>query len=105
LIKTTALRGDKPGLGPAAEILSLRRQSKYSKKGDPGVAAPAGFPFVQYKKWEGPKLACGSDKRSFFFHFLYRTNGVYTWELRKNKIKSNNNVNTASNHIANSVYP
>ncbi|PXX42405.1 hypothetical protein DFR42_10563 [Undibacterium pigrum] len=55
LTKTLALRGYRPGLGPAAEILSLRRQSKYSKKGDPGVAAPSGYPFMQYKKWEMPE--------------------------------------------------
>ncbi|MES2041656.1 MAG: hypothetical protein V4495_27890 [Pseudomonadota bacterium] len=42
MIKTIALCGTKPGLGPAAEILSLRRQRKNSKKGDPGVVAPAG---------------------------------------------------------------
>ena len=42
LNKAIALRGCKPGLGPAAEILSLRRQRKNSKKGDPGVAPPKG---------------------------------------------------------------
>jgi|GEM_PF-2978167 len=49
---------------------------------------------MQYKKWEGPKLAA-LKQRSFFFHFLYSTNGAYTWELPKStatatlKVKSN----------------
>ncbi|BBB61739.1 hypothetical protein UNDKW_3466 [Undibacterium sp. KW1] len=72
----------------------MLRQEKEAKEGDPGIAAPAGFPFVQYKKWEGPKLACGSNKRPFFFHFLYCTNGVDTWELRKVKTNPNCDVTT-----------
>jgi len=50
LNKTIALRGCKPGFGPAAEILSLRRQRKNSKKGDPGVAAPKGVPICAVQK-------------------------------------------------------
>jgi hypothetical protein len=50
LIKTFALRGYKPGLGPAAEILSLRRQRTYSKKGAPGVVAPCGVPICAVQK-------------------------------------------------------
>jgi len=36
-------------------------------------------------------------QRSFFFHFLYYTNGVDTWELQKvkNNYKIKNNPNTA----------
>ncbi|MES2039298.1 MAG: hypothetical protein V4495_15815, partial [Pseudomonadota bacterium] len=67
------------------EILSLRRQRTYSKKGDPGIVAPAGFPFVQYKKWESPKTRLRLKHRPFFFHFLYNTNGVDTWERQKSK--------------------
>ncbi|BBB69929.1 hypothetical protein UNDYM_5676 [Undibacterium sp. YM2] len=67
------------------------------QKGDPGVAAPTGFPFVRYKKWEDPKLA-PLKQRLFFFHFLYRTNGVYTWELQKVKINCN------CNHHPNSIF-
>jgi hypothetical protein len=53
---------------------------------------------MQYKKWEGPKLAT-LRQRSFFFHFLYSTNGVDTWERQKSKAKVNNNpnVNTTAN--------
>ncbi len=68
LIKAIALRGYKPGLGPAAEILSLRRQRKNSKKGDPGAAAPTGFPFAQYKKWESPKTRYAQTS-AFLFPF------------------------------------
>jgi len=32
-------------------------------------------------------------QRLFLIHFLYRTNGGYTWELRKVKIKRNSNPN------------
>ncbi len=43
---------------------------------------------MQYKKWEGPKLA-PLKQRSFLIHFLYRTNGDYTWELQKSKTTAN----------------
>ncbi|MFZ6767846.1 hypothetical protein ACO0LM_12260 [Undibacterium sp. Di26W] len=38
LVTTIALRGYKPGLGPAAEFLSLLRQRTESKKGDRRLA-------------------------------------------------------------------
>ncbi|MFZ6746834.1 hypothetical protein ACO0LC_26715 [Undibacterium sp. JH2W] len=69
-------------------LFYTRRQERYAKEGDPGVAAPAGFPFVQYKKWEDPKLA-SLRQRLFLIHFLCCTNGSYTWEQLK--IKSNRN--------------
>jgi len=85
------------GGSPAATPFSCIRQEKEAKEGDPGIAAPAGFPFVQYKKWEDPKLA-SLRQRLFFFHFLYRTNGVDTWELQKSKATPNvkSNITTAN---------
>ncbi|WP_162061223.1 hypothetical protein [Undibacterium sp. KW1] len=85
LNKTIALRGHKPGFGPAAEILSLRRQRKNSKKGDPGVAAPKGVPICAIQKMGRPETRLRLKQRSFLIHFLYRTNGGYTWELQKSK--------------------
>ncbi|MBC3907834.1 hypothetical protein [Undibacterium umbellatum] len=71
---------------------------------------------MKYKKWEGPKLACGLafrnmrlqahvvtqaaaccpkpllhlKQRSFFFHFLYCTNGVDTWGTAESQKQSQN---------------
>ncbi|PXX44991.1 hypothetical protein DFR42_102203 [Undibacterium pigrum] len=42
---------------------------------------------MQYKKWEDPKLA-SLKQRLFLIHFLYCTNGAYTWELRRSKTTS-----------------
>ncbi|WP_170133514.1 hypothetical protein [Undibacterium pigrum] len=46
---------------PAATHLFVSPK-KVGQKGDPGVAAPAGFPFVQYKKWETPETRCAQTR-------------------------------------------
>ena len=39
---------------------------------------------MQYKKWEMPETRY-AQTRAFLIHFLYRTNGVDTWELQTSK--------------------
>ncbi|WP_222616420.1 hypothetical protein [Undibacterium umbellatum] len=94
-----ALRGYKPGLGPVAEILSLRRQRTYSKKGDPGIVAPAGFPFVQYKKWESPKTRCAQTSA-----FLFPFSVLHKWRrhMGNAKVKGNRNLKVKRNSNSNS---
>jgi hypothetical protein len=52
----------------------LLRQERYAKEGDRDAAAPAGFPFVQVKKWENVETRFAQTRR-FLIHFLPRTNG------------------------------
>ncbi|MES2040946.1 MAG: hypothetical protein V4495_24275, partial [Pseudomonadota bacterium] len=60
-----------------------RRQRKNSKKGDPGVAAPAGFPFVQHKKWESPKTRYAQTSA-----FLFPFSVLHKWRLHMGTAKS-----------------
>jgi len=50
-----------------------------------------------------PETRLRLKQRSFFFHFLYSTNGVDTWELLKAKnnpkVKFNSNSNATSGAI------
>ncbi len=98
LIQAIALRRTRPGLGPAAEILSLRRQRKNSKKGDPGVAAPTGCPFVQYKKWESPKTRYAQTSA-----FLFPFSVLHKWRLHMGTTKIKNNFNFKNNSNVNTT--
>ncbi|MFZ6759873.1 hypothetical protein ACO0K9_21920 [Undibacterium sp. Ji50W] len=112
LIETNALRGTKPGLGPAAEFLSLLRQRTESKKGDRRLApcgsahlcsakngkvrnSPAAqtsdllFPFSALHKWLRPKRKRVKDK--------------YNVKIN-NKVKSNCNTNTMVNRCHSNKY-
>jgi len=62
----------------------LRRQEGYAKEGDPGIAAPKGVPVCAVQKM-GRSETRYAQTAALLNHFLYCTNGGYTWELQKSK--------------------
>ncbi|MFZ6761049.1 hypothetical protein ACO0K9_27930 [Undibacterium sp. Ji50W] len=73
LIETIALRGHKPGLGPAAEFLSLLRQRTESKKGDRRLALRVltlRFSIICASQKMGRSETRCAQTRSFLIHFL-----------------------------------
>ena len=63
-------RGDKPGLGPAADPLLLRRQEKWAREGDPEDGGPLrGLPTPPVPKSGSVCNSLRSDSRRFLSDF------------------------------------
>jgi len=93
-LKWIALRGHKPGLGPAAESLSLLRQRKESKKGDRRLAPCGGARLCEAKNGKCPKLAT-LKQRTLLFPFSASHKRLRPKRINV-KIKTNSNVKTNS---------
>jgi hypothetical protein len=57
--------GDKPGLGPAAEALSLQRPKKVTKERRAAVRGPSGFLALLVSRGKGANSAIASDSAPF----------------------------------------
>ncbi len=93
-------------LSHAWVLNSYASPKKVFKERRPRHSRPCGVPVCAVQKMGRSETRLRLRQRLFLIHFLYCTNGGYTWELLKvnSNPKVNSNVNAAARYIAALIY-